>query len=132
MVIDARLREIDYGEWEGLTRKDVFTKWPELYSKYKEDPLTNLPPAGESPLRALERIEDFWQELQHSPSMQGVSKFTVVTHNGVARILLAHLTGTPIQKYRERRIDNASVSKVLLDGLGKAIVVYENRTEHLK
>jgi broad specificity phosphatase PhoE len=132
LVIDLRLREIDYGEWEGLTRKDVFSKWPEVYGKYKEDPVSHVPPAGESPQRVLERVQDFWQELQHSPSMLGVSRFVVVTHNAVARILLSHLTGTPLQKYRERRIDNASVSKVLLDALGKATVVYENRTDHLK
>jgi broad specificity phosphatase PhoE len=55
-----------------------------------------------------------------------------VTHNAVARILLSHLTGMPLQKYREHRVENASVSKVLLDALGKATVVYENRTDHLK
>lgn len=132
LVIDLRLREIDYGEWEGLTRKDVFSRWPELYAKYKEDPVSHVPPAGESPQRVLERIQDFWQELQHSPSMLGVSRFVVVTHNAVTRILLSHLTGTPLQRYRERRIDNASLSKVLLDTLGKATVVYENRTDHLK
>jgi len=132
LVIDQRLREIDYGEWEGLTRKEVFNKWPELYSKYKHDPVTNIPPAGESPMRVLERVQDFWQEVQHSPSMKGISKVIVVSHNAVARILLTHLTDTPLSQYRERRIDNASISKVMIDDLGKASVVYENCTDHLK
>ena len=131
LVIDQRLREIDYGEWEGLTRKEVFAKWPELYSKYKEDPVANTPLAGESPVRVLERVQDFWQEMHHSPSMRGISKIIVVTHNTVTRILLAHLSGTPLCRYRERRIDNASISKVLHDELGKTSVLYENRTDHL-
>ncbi|MCX5800882.1 MAG: histidine phosphatase family protein [Candidatus Eisenbacteria bacterium] len=131
LVIDQRLREIDYGEWEGLTRKEVFARWPESYSRYKEDPVTNTPLAGESPVRVLERVQEFWQEMQHSPSMLGISKIVVVTHNTVTRILLAHLSGTPLKRYRERRIDNASISKVLHDELGKTSVLYENRTDHL-
>jgi probable phosphoglycerate mutase len=132
LVIDRRLREIDYGEWEGLTRKQVYTRWPDAYEAYKQNPVVNTPPAGESPTRVLERIQDFWQELQRTSSLRGISKIVIVTHNAVTRILLTHLSGEPIERHREKRIDNASVTKVLLDAMGNASVVYDNCTEHLR
>jgi broad specificity phosphatase PhoE len=94
--------------------------------------VANTPPAGESPVRVQERLEEFWQDLQHSPAMHGVTKIVVVTHNAVSRILLSDLTQTPLRLYRERRIDNASISKIVLSDSGKVTVVCENRTEHLQ
>jgi broad specificity phosphatase PhoE len=131
LIIDRRLREIDYGEWEGLTRKEVYMKWPKAYDKYKQNPVVNIPPAGENPIRVKERVLAFWQEAQYSPSMHGISRVIVITHNAVARIFLTCLSGWHLERYRERRIDNASVSKVIVDGMGKASIIYENCTEHL-
>lgn len=56
LIIDRRLRELDYGEWEGLTRQEVFQRWPELYNAYKENPIKNRPPSSEDPQEAAERV----------------------------------------------------------------------------
>lgn len=132
LVIDQRLREIDYGEWEGVPRNEVLKKWPELYAQYKRDPVKHFAPAGENPKIVSERIMDFWNDLQQSPATREIDRIAIVTHNTVARILLTNLSEEPLEKYRERQIDNASITKLLWDRFGKTTIVTENFTEHLR
>ena len=42
------LREISHGRWEGLTRQDVETQFPEEYRMSEADPFTFAPRGGES------------------------------------------------------------------------------------
>lgn len=131
LVIDPRLREIDYGEWEGLTRKEVFQKWPDRYNAYKENPVLNIPPGGESPQSVLDRILDFWNELQSSPATQNLDRIVIVTHNAAIRILISSLMKSPLEGYRERRVDNCSVYKAVCTRDGSTSVLQENYTDHL-
>lgn len=36
MIVDERLRERDFGAWEGLTREEIQAGWPEEYEKYRD------------------------------------------------------------------------------------------------
>jgi broad specificity phosphatase PhoE/hypoxanthine phosphoribosyltransferase len=132
LTIDSRLREIDYGEWEGLTRKEVYTKWRELYEQYKVDPVYNIPPGGESPKIILERIIDFLQDIQNSLVSRITARVAIITHSAVARILLGHIKNIPLEKYRECRVDNASISKIIISHDGKINIEFENSTSHLE
>lgn len=131
LVVDHRLREIDYGEWEGMTRKEVFKKWPKLYTAYKKNPVANTPLGGENPQYVLNRIKDFWTELQTSPATQTLNRIVIVTHNAVSRILLGYLNEIPLENYREMRIDNCSVSKILCKRDGSVNIAKENYIDHL-
>jgi probable phosphoglycerate mutase len=131
IIIDRRLREMDYGEWEGLTREEVSQRWPELYSAYKEDPIKNYPPNGEDPKETLERILDLWGDIKIATSSESVSKIILVTHKSIGRLLLCYISGKPLSKYKEVRFDNGSITKVVIDKLGNAKIEYENKTDHL-
>ena len=131
IIIDRRLRELDYGEWEGLTRKEVFQRWPELYAAYKLNPIKHRPPNSEDPKEALERVLSLWSDIRRSMSSEHFNKFVLVTHNSIAKILLCSITGEPLSRYRIRRINNASITKIVIDELWKASIEHENRTDHL-
>lgn len=36
MIIDERLRERAFGDWEGLTREEIQAGWPQEYEKYRD------------------------------------------------------------------------------------------------
>lgn len=131
LVIDNRLREMDFGEWEGMTRKEVSERWPEQYDGYKRDPIRNTPPGAESARAVLARVGDLLRDTEGSPTYRDVSRVVLVIHKTVARILLAHFEGSPLSRFRDHRIDNASISKVQIDGEGVSRIVFENDTSHL-
>jgi len=131
LIIDRRLRELDYGDWEGLTHQEVFERWPKLYTAYKQDPIKNRPPNSEDPREAAERILSLWSDILRSMSHENFHRVVLVTHNSIAKILLCSILGEPLSRYRERRIDNASITKIAIDKFGKAHIEYENKTDHL-
>ena len=131
IVIDRRIREIDYGDWEGLTRQEIFRRWPKLYSSYKKNPIKNFPPNAEKPEEAIERLRSFWYDLQNLMASESIKKIVLVTHKSIARLLLCDINDEPVSKYRKRRLDNASITKLVIERNGKTRIVYENQTNHI-
>jgi len=50
------LNEVDLGLWDGLTESQVDARFPKLYRRWVEDPLSVRPPDGESVGYAGERL----------------------------------------------------------------------------
>jgi broad specificity phosphatase PhoE len=51
------LEEMRLGLWEGLTRDEVRHRFPSVTSQWQDDPLSVLPPGGESLGAVIERVE---------------------------------------------------------------------------
>jgi broad specificity phosphatase PhoE len=45
--VDERLRELDYGRWEGLSHAEADARDPELRARWEADPATTHSPGGE-------------------------------------------------------------------------------------
>jgi broad specificity phosphatase PhoE len=61
--VDERLRECDYGRWEGLTSEEVDAHDPELRARWEHDPATTHSPGGESGDDVAARVLSFLVEL---------------------------------------------------------------------
>lgn len=81
---DQRLRELTFGEWEGLTWGEVLKKDRIRADARERDKWGYQPPGGESYAMLAERLRPCISELTREA--------IVVSHGGVARGLLA-LTG---------------------------------------
>jgi broad specificity phosphatase PhoE len=53
---DARLNELDLGQWEGMTRKDIAARYPDLLQEWDADPASMRLPEGESIADLEERV----------------------------------------------------------------------------
>lgn len=53
--VDAGLREIQVGEWEGYTRAEIHERWPELLAKWATGQEVR-PPGGESRMESSTRV----------------------------------------------------------------------------
>lgn len=97
-IRDARLDEICYGAWQGMSKAEAQANDPERYARWRVDPTVG-PPGGETPLdvcaRALAAIEDL--RAQH-----GDGNVLVVSHKAVLRLLVCRLLGVDLRHYRER------------------------------
>jgi broad specificity phosphatase PhoE len=82
---EERLRELSFGQWEGLTWKEVRKADPPGAALRTADKWGFTPPGGESYATLLERIR---------PVIEGLSGDAImVAHGGVARAALVLLTG---------------------------------------
>ena len=90
LAIDARLREIHFGEWEGKTASGLLAADPEAVTRFWNDPV-NHPPPGAEDVRALEaRVLLAWEELV---ARHAGERLLVVTHGGPLRIILGRVQG---------------------------------------
>jgi probable phosphoglycerate mutase len=105
--IDERLVEIAFGEWEGLTYRDVIERDSDVVARREMDKWGFLPPGGESYAQVAIRIGEWADSL---------SKDTVVAaHGGTARALIAHFAIAPAQDATHYSIDQGVVY-VFADG----------------
>lgn len=102
--IDARLRELHFGSWEGRHPREI----PEAeLGAFWADPLGAAPPGSES-LRALQsRVFAAWLELAED----AVSTL-VVTHGGPIRVLLALERGLPLTRSHEIEVPLAGLIRL--------------------
>jgi ribonuclease H / adenosylcobalamin/alpha-ribazole phosphatase len=120
--VDAALREIDYGTWEGLSGEECRRRDPTLRKAWEADPFATAAPSGESggevaarAFPALGPIED-WLAADRS------SAAIVVSHNHVLRLRLAALIGFPMADYRRRLVvEPGSYSIVTFAAAGRTI-----------
>lgn len=110
-VLDAGLREIDHGRWEGLTRAEVEAKFTAEYAAWEEDPFTFAPEGGESGLSVMARALPVVRTIvQRHPG----ATVAVVSHKATLRLVLASLLGIDARGYRDR-LDLAPASLSVVD-----------------
>ena len=92
---EKRFVELTFGDWEGLTWREVRGQAASLAAARERDKWNFVPPAGESYAMLQERILPALRELQQ-PTV-------LVSHGGVARALLAALAHVP--QHEAPRVD---------------------------
>jgi broad specificity phosphatase PhoE len=129
-VIDARLVELNYGEWEGRTFADVKSQDAGLYGRWDRDPARVAPPEGESGLEAIARVAPFLDEVRarHAGEHEHV---IVVTHKTICRLALCHALGLDPAEYRRRlSMENAALNIIAPEKDGWRVILV-NDTSHL-
>jgi alpha-ribazole phosphatase len=86
------LREIDFGDFEGLTYDEIAVRYPDVYRDWMEKPTEVLFPNGESFPAMRTRVVRAFNAIQRKHDGQTIA---VVSHGGVNRILLAGALEVP-------------------------------------
>jgi probable phosphoglycerate mutase len=98
-VIDDRLREIAYGEWEGMTETELRANHSSVFVAWTSEPALNSPPGGESAFAVASRALAVFVRA-HEMHPAGI--VGVVSHKTTIRVLACVLSGVPIGRFRER------------------------------
>jgi glucosyl-3-phosphoglycerate phosphatase len=96
-ALDARLREVDVGEWLGLTPEEVEARYPEGYGRWLAGG-TGWD-QGESYLDMAARGVAAVRELA-SAQAGAAAPVVCVTHGGVIRAIVMHVLGLPADARR--------------------------------
>ena len=103
---DARLSEIDFGEWEGRRWDDIERK---AIDDWAADVLNFTPPGGESVADLQRRVIDFASDLAGAFSGPRVA---LITHAGVIRALLGHWRQLPVAEWTQLKCDFGSITQI--------------------
>jgi broad specificity phosphatase PhoE len=85
---DPRLREIDVGEWQGLTEEEVRAWDAERLAQVRRDPQAAVRPSGESWQQVSDRAMSVMRELHRR---HPTGEVLVVSHGGTIRSVLSAL-----------------------------------------
>ena len=85
-------REIDFGDFEGMSYDDIARRFPAEYQQWMSNPTGVQFPNGESFAAMQERVLRATQDLLVAHAGETIA---IITHGGVNRILLAHALGMP-------------------------------------
>jgi len=127
--IDERLREFDFGAWEGLTWDEIVERWPYLREVRFTDAKAYEPEGGESFASVCARVQDFLDDVV----ALGAQRVLVVTHAGVLHAVcnvLAGKLGESQEAALGRAFSPASITRIAMNGSG-ARLISENDVDHL-
>jgi alpha-ribazole phosphatase len=123
----AELREIDFGEIEGLTFDEVSQLYPEVTSLWVERNPALEYPGGESIAGFDKRVSKFLARLEKHNEEETV---LIVAHSGVLRTLICRLLGMEPEHKWQFRLDLASLS-ILSTYQHVAVLSLLNDVSHL-
>ena len=105
-VIDTRLVELHFGEWEMQAWDDIpreiFDVWAHNYAEI-------APPNGETFSQLQQRGVGFLEDALQKHRGENIA---VVTHGGMIRALVAHVLNMPLKGLFRFTIDHASVTQL--------------------
>jgi probable phosphoglycerate mutase len=111
LVVEPRLMEMDYGNWEGSRLVDLRKDLGDEMSENEARGLDFQPPHGETPREVQERLKPFLMDVAGSgqPTM-------AVAHHGVLRALYALATGwsmveSPQEKFQRGAMHSFNVTE---------------------
>lgn len=103
--IDARLSEINFGDWEGRAWDDIDRVSLDAWAA---DVLDFTPPGGESVASLQRRAIDFAASLDNinTPCV------ALVTHAGIIRALIGYWQQLPVEDWTQLKFDFGSVTEI--------------------
>lgn len=126
-IPDARLRERNIGNWQGLTLAEMQAWYPEEYQTLLADPDAFKVPGGESRAEVRQRMVSAFEDILAQDKSERVG---IVSHTTAVRLLLEHLI--PNFDQRGAGLENTSVTTIVCDENGDWSVVAVDDVMHLE
>jgi len=121
--LDPDLREMAFGEWEGLTWAQIVERDPRLALNGWSRPKAHAPPGGERFEGVVERASRAVLRIREA---MPAGRVLVVTHAGVLHALLRVLLGNERAEAFEIRFVPAGVSRFSVDASGTGSLLASN------
>ena len=128
-MVELGLREINFGEWEGLTIKEIEANFPEKFIEWRNDEV-NGPMCGgdlsikKASIRAKKVI------LKIAKEHPG-NNIIIVAHGGIIKAGLIGIFDLKMTMYHKIILGNTSVCKIIFDDKLSSKIITLNDTSHL-
>jgi broad specificity phosphatase PhoE len=111
VIEDALIEEVHYGRWEGMTFNELVKDRD--YLAYREQPLSNSTPGGETILEVQRRGVAAIDKVLTANHDRRV---LFVSHGDIIRTVLAYFMRLDLAHFRRIRVDNAAFSAIEIAG----------------
>lgn len=115
LEVEPELREIAFGEWEGISYQDMRDRHHQAFLAFFHDPVNNTPPGGEPLAECQLRVYKAWDRLLQRHAGKHL---LVVAHGAVIRIICSRILEIPAQTMFRLEVPYASLTRVrcLIEG----------------
>lgn len=104
-LVDARLMEIHFGEWEMKKWEDIPM---EVLQPWMDNYITKAPPGGESMEEAAIRVQSFLDWIKKIR----YNRILAVTHGGVIKLMNGLVKGTDKKTWMDWQVGYGEVQKI--------------------
>jgi alpha-ribazole phosphatase len=108
MTVRENLREMHFGDWEGLPHNVARKRFPDEWAQFWESPAEASPPNGEAMPDFCQRICTELDDI--ALSHQGESVLLVI-HGAVIRVMMCHWLGMPMGAMTRINVPYAGLSR---------------------
>ena len=126
-IID-NLNDIDCGEWQGLTLREVKDRYGNIYQDWLDTPEQVKIPGGESLEDVRNRALPF---VQDAVMRCGEGKIALVSHRAVNKVLICALLRLDNSSFWSFKMDTGATTRFNFDG-NRVVFISHNDTSFLK
>lgn len=124
------IREINFGEWEGLTIKGIAEKYPEVFKGWRTDKNEAKFCGGDSSiLNASLRAKKCIMDIVHKHEGK---KIAIVAHGGIIKAGLIGLFEWDMSMYHKMALGNTCINTIRFNDDFKPVLLGLNDTNHLE
>ncbi|AWA48017.1 MULTISPECIES: histidine phosphatase family protein [Acinetobacter] len=87
LQLNMHIKEMYFGDWEGISTQSIYENEPELLANFWQFPIKYHAPNGESLEQFLQRVEVGFDEIHTQMKIHQWNRALVVTHGGVIKLL---------------------------------------------
>lgn len=116
LISDPAFCEVNFGDVEGLTKKQFRERFPSVWSNFQDSPADTVLPNGESGRQAARRaLEGLSKLIREDKS----AEILLLSHGTLIRLLLSYFLNHDLNEYRKLFpvIKNVGITSVRLDTL---------------
>ncbi len=122
LYIEPKLREINYGDWEGRSYNEIESaseEWREMLNRRRTDAMRFRAPNGESFAEFVRRVTEAFDRISERHQNQSIA---VVAHKMTNRVILCYALGIPVSLWFTLSQDEACLNLVMhIDGFGYVV-----------
>lgn len=128
-IVINELREINFGEWEGLTLEEISCKFPKEFNKWRTDKLEGPMCGGDLSIeKASTRAKNAIKEITAKHKGKTV---LIVAHGGIIKAGLIGLFDWNMTMYHKIKLGNTSICEIDFDFNLEPSIITINDTSHL-
>jgi alpha-ribazole phosphatase len=109
LIEDSGFMELDFGEWDGVPKQQVWDKESERLSAFWSEPWLTAPPGGESLEDYDQRTAKAWKAMLEQNRGKSI---LLVTHGGVIKQTIRHLLELPKSALYIQRLEIPYAARV--------------------
>lgn len=121
------LREVSFGQWEGLSTAEIEAQYPNGLERWRNDPYFS-PEGGESLSAVHHRISSFLEGLKFDHPMDH-EDILIVSHAVTTKVIILGLMELPLSFITRFKINQGGLSLIDM-GKGHNSILYLNDTHH--